>query len=171
MNVTIKEATVKSDLFLSYKFDQRNQGTRKNTTESSDAAIHDDLRKAFNDLIPHFAFICEEIDEKKAREQIQNPDQELEEFDVMNNYKVHGFNLGKHQEGVTIAGTKKLKSGDTISFSTPFKKWDDSEYEFMDELTEAMDVFKSEVYEYLEGKQAISLQIKAEFPEAEESAI
>ena len=167
MNVTIKEATVKNDLFLSYKFDQRVQGTRKNTTESSDAAIHDDLRNAFNVLIPHFAFICEEIDEETARERIQNPTDVLDEFDPLNNYSVHGFNLGKHQEGVTILGTKKLKSGDSISFPTPFKKWDDEDYEFMEELTKAMDVLKSEVYEYLEGKQAPSLQVKAEFPEDE----
>ena len=76
-------------------------------------------------------------------------------------YKVHGFAISGQgdSEGVTIAGTKRLKSGQYLSLDTPFLKFEDfQDYAFMAELREAIDNLKSEVYEYLEGKQAPAKQ-------------
>lgn len=170
MNITIKQASIKSDLFLSYEYDEYVNKSKSNIKKNSDAAIHEDLRNAFKSLIPHFAFISDEISEDQCRTRIKSINAELSEEDPLNNYKVSGFNLGKNQEGLTIFGSKKLKSAEYISFSTPFMKTYD-DYPFKDELLEAVDTLKSEVYEYLEGKQAPSKQVEAKFPEEEEAAI
>jgi hypothetical protein len=172
MNITIKQASIKNSLFLAYKYDQSVNSTRNNISTSSDAPIHDDLKKAFSALIPHFAFICEEIKEEDCKKRLHKPDEELDEDHPLQKFKVQGFAIGGtgDAEGVTISGTKRLESGDTVCFNTPFVKLEDSNYPFMAELRESIDNLKSEVYEYLEGKQAPSKQVDL-FPEEEESAI
>lgn len=65
-----------------------------------------------------------------------------------------GFSLSKDSDGVSITGTKRLESRKSISIPTPMIKWDDGEYPFMSELIDSVDLLKSEVYEYIEGKRA-----------------
>lgn len=170
MNITIKQASIKNSLFLSYKYEQYVKNAKKSAAESSDAPIHDDLRTAFSALIPHFAFICEEIKEADCRDRLNSPDHELPEEHFLLKYKVQGFTIGGQgdSEGVTISGTKKLESGSYLNFNTPFLKFEDiQDYPFMAELREAIDVLKSEVYEYLEGKQAPPKQQVMELEEDE----
>ena len=157
MNITIKNASIKNKLFLKYGYDHF-VGTTKYTHPSTtgDAPIHDDLREAFESLVPHFAFICEEISESVCRQAISDLAKGViqNENDPLRKYAVGGFALGKDSEGVTISGSKILESGDVLNFNTPFKKWEDTDYPFMNELIEAVDLLKSEVYEYIEGKRA-----------------
>jgi len=157
MNITIKQASIKNSLFLAYKYDQYVKNAKKSASESSDAPIHDDLRNAFSALIPHFAFICEEIKESDCRDRLDSPDDDLPEEHFLLKYKVQGFTIGGQgdSEGVTISGSKKLESGKYLNLNTPFLKFEDyQDYPFMAELRESIDILKSEVYEYLEGKQA-----------------
>jgi hypothetical protein len=158
MNITIKNASIKNRLFLKYGYDHFVETTKyTHPSTTGDAPIHDDLREAFESLIPHFAFICEEISESECREAIHDIKKGIlqnAETDPLRKYDVGGFALGKDSEGVTIVGTKILESGDTLNINTPFKKWDDIDYAFMQELIESVDLLKSEVYEYIEGKRA-----------------
>jgi hypothetical protein len=170
MNITIKQANIKNSLFLAYKYDQYVKNAKKSASESSDAPIHDDLRNAFSALIPHFAFICEEIKESDCQDRINNPDDELPEEHILLKYKTHGFTISGQgdSEGVTISGTKRLESGKVLSLNTPFLKFEDyNDYSFMGELREAIDNLKSEVYEYLEGKQAPPKQQAMDLDEEE----
>lgn len=156
MNITIKNASIKSKLFLKYGYDHF-VGTTKYSHPSTtgDAPIHDDLREAFESLTPHFAFICEEISESECRQAIIDLEKGiLNEFGPTKNYAVGGFTLGKDSEGITISGTKNLDAGDVLNINTPFKKWDNVDYPFMNELIATVDSLKSEVYEYIEGKRA-----------------
>lgn len=157
MNITIKNASIKSTIFLKYGYDHFVNSTKFTHNSSGDAPIHNDLRDAFAALTPHFAFICEEISESVCRECINDFNQGVfhptEETDPLRKYDVLGFALGKESEGVTIIGTKKLDSGKSININTPFLKWDD-DYDFSSELIAAVDLLKSEVYEYIEGKRA-----------------
>ncbi|TEB40688.1 hypothetical protein D0809_29335, partial [Flavobacterium circumlabens] len=58
--------------------------------------------------------------------------------------------------------------GKVLSLNTPFLKFEDyNDYYFMAELREAIDNLKSEVYEYLEGKQAPPKQQAMELEEEE----
>lgn len=173
MHTTIKKASVKSDLFLAFEYDQSVHTTKNSIKTSSDAPIHDDLREAFDVLIPHFALICEEVSESICRDKIENPEAILDEDNPLHKYKVAGFSIGGQgdSEGVTVSGSKRLESGQVVNFNTPFVKYEDfKDYPFMSELRTAMDNLKSEVYEYLEGKQAHPKQI-AMFTEEEENAI
>lgn len=170
MNITIKQASIKNSLFLAYKYDQVIKNTKKSASESSDAPIHDDLREAFSYLVPHFAFICEEIKETECKNRLDNPKEELPEEHILLKYRVQGFTISGQgdSEGVTISGTKRLESGKILPLNTPFLKFEDgNEHCFMPELIEAIDNLKSEVYEYLEGKQAPSRQEEMNFEEDE----
>ena len=157
MNITIKNASIKSAIFLKYGYDHFVNSTKFTHNSSGDAPIHNDLRDAFAALTPHFAFICEEISEKVCKQAIIDFESGVtfkdEETDPLRKYDVLGFALGKDSEGVTIIGTKKLDSGKSININTPFLKWDD-DYEFSSELIASVDLLKSEVYEYIEGKRA-----------------
>jgi len=170
MNITIKQANIKNSLFLAYKYDQVVKNAKKSASESSDAPIHDDLRNAFSALIPHLAFICEEIKEEDCQARLESPDDELPEDHFLLKYRVHGFSISGQgdQEGLTIAGTKRLESGKILNLDTPFQKFDDiNDYAFMAELRESIENLKSEVYEYLEGKQAPAKQQVMELEEDE----
>lgn len=101
MNVVVKKAEIRSSLFLSYEYDQKDAEVSNSIKTASDAPIHDDLRNAFKALIPHFVFICEEnTDEKIILDAIENPDDyfgfkdEVKHEDLLN-YRVYGFQLGK----------------------------------------------------------------------------
>ena len=158
MNITIKNASIKSTIFLKYGYDHFVNSTKySHPSTTGDAPIHDDLRDAFAALTPHFAFICEEISESMCKQSITDFENGVfykdEEVDPLRKYDVIGFALGKDSEGVTIIGTKKLDSGKSININTPFLKWDD-DYAFSSELIAAVDLLKSEVYEYIEGKRA-----------------
>lgn len=160
MSTTITTAKIKNRMFLAYGYTEREGDTENKITTSSDAPIHPDLKDAFLKLTPHFAFICEEITEDVARIAIttgfiKDPEQEH----PLNRFDVGGFTIGGlgDSEGVTISGSKWLKSGKSVNFNTPFVKWGD-DYAFSDELILAVDLLKSEVYEYLGGKQAEKLQ-------------
>lgn len=173
MEITIKNASIKRVLFLKYGYDHFVNNTKFSHNTSGDAPIHEDLREAFANLTPHFAFICEEINESTCRTAINDIQKGVEidaETNPLRKYDVTGFTLGKESEGVTISGTKKLESGKSININTPFIKWDDSDNPFIQELIEAVDEVKSEVYEYIEGKRAPlkNAQISA-FEDDEES--
>lgn len=157
MELTIKNASIKRIMFLKYGYDHYVNNAKFTHSSSGDAPIHDDLREAFQSLIPHFAFICEEINEAVCRQAIHDIRKGIihdAETDPLRKYNVIGFTLGKDSEGVTISGSKSLESGKTININTPFTAWDDTDYPFMVDLLESVDVLKSEVYEYIEGKRA-----------------
>jgi SpoU rRNA methylase family enzyme len=170
MSIQVKKASIKNSLFLAYEYDQSINSTKNIIKTSSDAPIHDDLRDAFSALIPHFAFICEEIKETDCKERLESPEEELSEEHPLLKYKVSGFSIGGQgdSEGVTISGSKRLESGSILNLNTPFLKFEDvKDYVFMPELRESIDILKSEVYEYLEGKQAPSKQPSMNFEEEE----
>jgi hypothetical protein len=160
MSTTITSAKIKNKLFLAYGYTERAGDIENKITTASDAPIHIDLQNAFNRLTTHFAFICEEISEDLARTSISNFDTDIDlSENPLKKFKVNGFTIGGSgdSEGVVISGNKSLESGKVVNFNTPFIKWED-DYLFSSELTDAMDILKSEVYEYLEGKQAPKLQ-------------
>lgn len=156
MDITIKNASIKRIMFLKYGYDHIVNNAKFTHSSSGDAPIHNDLQAAFDALTPHFAFICEDITESVCRQAINDFKEGViygTPSDPLKKYNVSGFALGKESEGVTISGTKRLESGKSININTPFIKWDD-DYPFISELIESVDILKSEVYEYIEGKRA-----------------
>ena len=168
MEIVITRAGIVSSLFLSYDFEQTDLNAKHNNKTTSDAPIHDDLRQAFRALIPHFVFMCEEInDEKIIADAIENPedylkDEESSKYPAFLKYYVSEFTLqGKGDATkLKIFGSKRLEDFKSISWTAPEIFLDNSKYKFHSELLDAVDVLKAEVIAYMEGKQAPNAQLE-----------
>lgn len=168
MNIVIKKAAIRNSIFLTYEFDQHDADVKNGIRTSSDAPIHDDLRTAFRALIPHFAFICEEItNEDLVQAAIERPESYLEDrensasLDFFKFY-VNEFSINdkKGLNFVTISGNKLLTDGEVVSFSAPAIDLDGGSYKFTYELKEAVEILKREVLAYMQGKQAPKAQLE-----------
>lgn len=164
MSLAVKNAAIKSSLFLDYAF-ERTDGEIKNIIKTnSDAPIHDDLRNAFRALIPHFCFISEQITDKELVEQcIDNVsdyigDREKVVKPDFLKFNVNSFAMSKSGEGVIISGSRQLDTFDEIGWSTPLIKFD-SDYPFASALEMAIENLKEEVQHYMSGKQAAKAQL------------
>jgi|SRR5690554_1308424 len=164
--IVIRKATLKGSLFLSYSFDQIEPDVKNRINTSSDAPIHDDLRNAFKKLIPHFAFISEEVrDEKLVEKAIKKPEQFLFERDESKDqtffkFRVHEFEINERDgyEKIKISGAKQLETLSEIYFSIPPIGLGDDKYKFYSELQEAVEELKNEVSAYMQGKTAPKAQ-------------
>jgi len=162
MSVNVKQATLRGGFFLSYKYDVNVNNAVNTNSTSSDAVVHDDLRLAFRNLIPFFAHVCEEItDEQLVKNAIENPELHLVKSDDEDEkkpflkYRVDSFEMGKRKDGeaVILSGLKYLEKGEAVGFSTPLIKFD-SDYAFAIQLANSVSHARSEVFEYMQGKQA-----------------
>lgn len=168
MQIVIKKATVKGSLFLTYTFEQIDSDVKNKITTNSDAPIHEDLQRAFRKLIPHFAFISEEIkDEDLVRKAIKKPEDYLfsrEESvdDAFFKYRVFGFDIGEKDgyEKIVISGGKQLESMSEIPYSIPAIGLGDDNYVFHAELENIVEELKNEVAAYMQGKTAPKAQIE-----------
>jgi len=148
---------------LGYSYIQTTEGDnpkRDVVNTSSDGAVHQDLVDAFNNLIPHFALISEQITEKEANKLIQNGFDAEEDHPLKQKYQVNQFKVvgNGETEGVEISGTRLLERGSNIKWTSPKVKWDDKHYKYCRELSEAIEVVKVEINEYINGKHAPSDQ-------------
>lgn len=169
MNIVIKKASIRNGLFLNYEFEQRDTDVNNTIKTQSDAPIHEDLHRAFRLLIPHFAFIAEEISEELAKKCMDEPEvylfcpfEEAPEPAIFN-FHVHEFSIidKKGLNFVTISGSKTLVSKDVIGFSTPSIDLDSlNDYKFVQKLSNIVELLKSEVLQYMEGKQAPRRQLE-----------
>lgn len=164
MTIKIQNAKIRSRLFLSYAYTAKENEVENKIKQDSDAPIHEDLERAFDNLIPHFIIITEESEvTEKLTKLITRP--ENEDFilpeDIEKKYKVTGISISGSEgnEGVVISGLKFLKTGKSVAFSTPDKKFDDEDYEFTDELYNAVEHLKSEVLEYMDGKHRTKMVV------------
>lgn len=175
MNVEVKNAAIKSSLFLSYGYTQTESDIKNVIKTSSDAPIHEDLRNAFKSLIPHFAHICEEVmDVDLVKRAIANPGDYIGEKETVQSeeflkFMVSGFVLSNDGEGVVILGNKRLLNYDEIALKTPLVKFD-GDYAFSNDLQINIELLKSEVLAYMEGKQAPKAQIELFADEEEDDS-
>jgi len=171
MEIIIKRAAIVSSLFLSYDFELTDSNAKNNSKTKSDAPIHEDLRNAFRALIPHFAFMCEEItDEDLILDSIKNMDKYFPKsedvepvYPQLLKYNVHEISFsGKgDNEKLKISGTKRLENLKYITFSAPEIYTENTNYIFNHQLQEAVSLLKTEVLSYMvEGKQAPKTQIE-----------
>lgn len=155
--IEIRKAGIRSAIFLAYEYNLEDNGiSAKNKTQST-APIHDDLRAAFDKLIPHFILLTEELPENTMKGIIENGLQLPE--DIEKKYQVTDFELGgtEDQQTIKITGYKVLSNDKSITFTTPSQKLHEDKtdgYKFDEYLRECLDVLLAEVQEYMDGKQA-----------------
>lgn len=176
MQIVIKKAAIKGSLFLSYEFEQTDFDVTNLIKTSSDAPIHDDLRKVFRKLIPHFTFICEEItDEETIQKAIDFPDIYIMDSETTPEpkffkYRVSQFSIVE-KDGDTVihlSGSKQLETMKEISFSAPGVSIEENDYKFRSELSELIEELRKEVLAYMQGKTAPKAQLEMFSEEDEE---
>ena len=102
MNITKAKITKDNTLVASFKNENED-----NVTIEGKNLIHKDLRAAFNELIPHLAFLCEQK-EADGKDYID----ELPE-EIFSTFEVTGYTIGGSDDntGVTLVGKRFLKRG------------------------------------------------------------
>jgi hypothetical protein len=187
--VKIKKAKLVSDLFLYVEYEEKDKdGKLKSKTEDSEIPVHDDLKNAIQKLHKHLALLCEEVSIKGRPKTIEEFDSEALYLKVdksvddisdeepearQSKFTAKSFSIGGNgeNEGVTISGMKKLKTGKVVNLNTPFTKWSDTEYPFIDDLSADIETCYYEVEQYLfHNKRAPEQQLSL-FPETEEESL
>lgn len=154
-NVKIRKAKIKDGLFLTVEFTEELPGhSKKETALTCTVPIHDDLKHSFHKLNKHLALLCEEIEGK------------IKDFEKWDHEKLHafsviGFSIGgfDESEGCTITGVKEGKYGN-VNLSSPFQKWQKSQYPFIEDFGSDIEACLYEVEQYLfHGKRAPEQQL------------
>jgi hypothetical protein len=126
-----------------------------NCSKESLAPPSPDLTKALAKLICHAILIGEFMPPVKKLTDISD--------EVLANYHVSGFSMGKDDTGVVITAQRTLKTGRTLGFNTPFTAFDDDSenaYPFRDDLKKEINKCRSEFELYLGGKFKDDGQLK-----------
>lgn len=158
MNITKAKITKDNTLVASFKNENED-----NVTIEGKNLIHKDLRAAFNELIPHLAFLCEqkEADGKVAMDEL--PD------NISSILEVTGYTIGgsDDDEGVTLIGKRFLKSKKVLNIIAPFTKYnnENEEYKHTFELQQAIEACNYEVEQYLTAKKWAVVQQELPFDE------
>ena len=160
--VKITAGKIKGD-YCEYAYGERTEKGSQSVNVASEAIVHDDMRKAFRQLVPHLAFICDYIplsnSLEKAVDEISNLEEDDKLYEELTRFKVSAFKMVGSGDGtgVVIIGQRKLLNGSTISVATPAIKWED-DYEYINELRIAVDRCQSEIVLYSDGKKAPDVQ-------------
>lgn len=197
VELRIVSGEILKNLFLKLSFKKKDKDEKDrifNDTMSgkSDKPIHDDLKKAFRQLIPHYILICQQEDFEKHKvffqhiiEDIANevywPGDEFKKITIdeinpeedkpnamLSNYRVPAFTVegDGENEGVVLIGTRQLNDDlDSIAIVSPTVCWSKSTYPFLHELRLAVEECQEEVLAYYNGKCAPPRQQEIDFPE------
>ncbi|RPE05519.1 hypothetical protein EGT74_24350 [Chitinophaga lutea] len=143
-------------------------GTYSGVTKDCGAPAHDDLIDAFRRMDIHLAIISEYLPADQV-DDIESADLDM----IRELFRVKQVSISGDDEGVSIAGSRKLSKG-SLSLASPTIKWGDKKpYLFEGDLAEAVEQLKSETLLYLDGKKAPDAQTAIDFPDevATEEAI
>lgn len=160
MNIEILSAEIK-DLFCKFSYTELLKNRKDEVSRIPDTPIHDDLKNAFNQLIPHLMYMGEfRIDENTLKTLIDNPEilNTVERFDLVDWDEVEKFKVNKfvisgtgENQSITLSGDKELTHGELkINVNKVLLR----AYLHEEQLTDALEVVKNEVYQYHNGKRA-----------------
>ena len=141
MNITRAKITKDNTLVATFKNENED-----NVTVEGKNLIHKDLRAAFNELIPHLTFLCEQK-EADGKDSID----ELPE-EIFSTFEVTGYTIGGSDDNVGV----------------PFTMFnnENEEYEHAFELQQAIDACNYEVEQYLTAKKWAVVQQELPFDES-----
>lgn len=176
MNIIIRKAAIRSSLFLNYEFEQKDIDQNNLNKVSSDAPIHDDLRACFRKLIPHFAFLCEQVtDADLVESALTRPESYIEDREHSVTEEFFKYYVGsvdivekKGLHYVTLSGNRLLESGEPLSLTARAVDMEGSKYKFISQFVDDIENLKREVLAYMEGKHAEKSQLEMFASEEEE---
>lgn len=117
------------------------------------ALIHNDLKNAFEELVPHFAMLCDLKEFKKLA-------QFFDDCTIIGraNLRVTAFSFGSTvpASGVILSGIKQINNNRQITINSPYTEFESevNVYDFSGLLAKAVNVAADEVLLYLDGKHA-----------------
>lgn len=158
MNIIKAKITKENTLMAVFK--NENEDT---VTIEGKNLVHKDMKAAFDDLIPHLAFLCEqkEADGKESLDELSE--------DIFSTFEVSGYSIGgsDESEGVTLVGKRFLKTKKVLNLIAPFTMFnnENEEYEHAFDLQQAIEACKYEVEQYLTAKKWAIVQQKLPFDE------
>lgn len=150
--IEIAKAKLTKDLTLEVVYnEQTNEGPITHSVTGS-AKVHDDLRIAMKDLVPHIANMCDQYN-KEGQPDIEK-------------IVCRGVTItdGKNP-GYILTGVRELQSGKKITLNTPLLSVETSDevYPDIDDLREGILTVGGEVRLYLfAGKKAADSQLELE---------
>ena len=136
----------------------------KDIVVKSEIPAHKDCTEAFKKLVPHFILLTEmKESDKLSAEAAAVGIENISADDDYLNAEVVGIKIGKsdnNTDTVTIIGSRLLKLGGSVDFTSPAQELESSggelEYPYIDELNLAVQAVIFEVKEYLfKGKFAL----------------
>lgn len=137
----------------------------KDIVVKSEIPSHKDCTEAFKKLVPHFILLTEmKESDKLSAEAAAVGIENISADDGYLNAEVVGIKIGKsdnNTDTVTIMGSRLLKLGGSVDFTSPAQELESSggefEYPYINELNLAVQAVIFEVKEYLfNGKFAIT---------------
>lgn len=152
--IEIRAAAIKKDMFCHFTYDHNlGLGISNEINVKSEVPVHDDLRNAFRQLVPHLAMIfgALTLDEINAMKPGDDKDHTLL---ALRKFQIEGFTLDNYDEseGVSLYGSEELPTG-TASLETPMIRFFEKRYIHSGALRGALDGCIFEVEEYLHGRK------------------
>ncbi len=146
MDILLKKITLVDDRKLEVEYSEQNDEgyTVRDYSVKSQFPVHNDLKKAFRNLVPHLLL----INELKSDKLKDLKKQELLDYDV------HILHIKSKDsgDGIILSGTKRLSNHKVISLNTPYTLLDDEDYQYNTELSADITLVINEAKEYLKGK-------------------
>jgi hypothetical protein len=169
MNINIKKAKLNSMGSMDIEYTQtlidgKGDSVLVHYMRNGGGLVHDDLKKAFENLRLHLVFLCDQVPEHELIEHAY-------EQPELSKFMATGYSIGGHDdnEGIVITGHKKLPYKRLLSLSTPFtrfkEKTDNTDYFFRYRLRPDLDFLEKEIKEYMVGKRAVGPQQEFQFPD------
>lgn len=131
-----------------YEFKEGATAGDKIPTRKGENIIHEDLKKAFEELKPHLAILDDAF---KLLPKIKSFEDKAN-HELIESYYITGFKVQGTDEniGYVLIGDKTVEHG-AIGFETP-KLTSASGYPYYSQLREAIEHVRSEVLQYMNGK-------------------
>lgn len=142
------------DLGCHYSYNERlANGYSNNILVKSDALIHPDLAKAFNNFNGHLAVVCEEVLPKEVESIEECTGTKVSTTEKLAVFTVQEVVIdGNFEDGsVILKGEKLLSTNESARLETPKVKWS-AKYDFLNELRMAVEILIEEVLAYHSGK-------------------
>ena len=128
--------------------------------------VHRDLRNALRALVPHLVLLTEQREAVNHTLSQLEEQKEWEEKGIFQRMSVNAVSISDDE--ILITGQRILDRGDVIKLNSPkVSTVDDEKYEYLSELSLAIDNLKYEAEQYLEERKWGLKQSEIDFDAAE----
>jgi hypothetical protein len=159
---TIKKVKFEKDKALTTEYTllefDGDDATNAEVSFKSPRKVHEDLVRAFQELVPHLILLTESIDGISL--------DALSKDVRFSKFEARSFSIGGNDDnrGVVISGVKRVNGNRVISLSTPFTVFEPNTdvgvYQYLEELLGAVETCIDETKQFIEGKHAANPQLE-----------